>query len=300
MIEELSILLPSYNNRCVELVEELQRQAALIPNLRYEILVADDGSTCLETLEQNRTIDRLPHCRLLLRGENTGRARIRNFLARQSQYRYLLFIDSDRQVAHGDYLLRYLRCDDAAAVYGGTSIHPHAESADPGNLRWLYETAASKRNGAARRKEHPYFELCTCNLLVQRQWMVRCPFDERFSRYGYEDVLLGKKLYEQGATVQHIDNPICFAAFEPNSDFVRKTEDALRTLRDFRTDLQGFSALLRTYERFRQWRLPLWLIRLWHKAFKNRERANLQSNKPSLLILKLYKLGFFDELMQGA
>lgn len=299
MIEEISILLPSYNNCCVGLVEELQRQASLVPGLRYEILVADDGSTSRETVEQNRAIDRLPHCRLLLRGENTGRARIRNFLARQSRYRYLLFIDSDRQVACGDYLLRYLRCGEAAVVYGGTTILPHAENAGPGNLRWLYETAASKRNSAARRNEHPSRELCTCNLLIQRQWMERCPFDERFARYGYEDVLLGKQLAANGVTVQHIDNPIGFCAFEPNHDFVRKTEDALRTLRDFRHDLQGFSALLHTYERFRRLRLPLWLIRLWHKAFKIRERVNLQGSSPSLLLFKLYKLGFFDDLMRG-
>lgn len=298
MIEEISILLPSYNNCCVGLVEELQRQASLVTGLRYEILVADDGSTCPETVEQNRAIDRLPHCRLLLRGENTGRARIRNFLAQQSRYRYLLFIDSDRQVASGDYLLRYLRCGEAAAVYGGTTILPHAEGSGPGNLRWLYETAASKRNGADRRNERPNLELCTCNLLIQRQWMERCPFDERFSRYGYEDVLLGKQLAARGATVQHIDNPIGFCAFEPNRSFVRKTEDALRTLRDFRQDLQGFSALLRTYERFSRLRFPLWLIRLWHREFKTRERANLQGSSPSLLLFKLYKLGFFDDLMR--
>ncbi len=296
MIEELSILLPSYNNRCVELVEALQRQASLVPSLRYEILVADDGSTCQETVEQNRAIDRLPHCRLLLRGENTGRARIRNFLVRQSRYRYLLFIDSDQQVVRDDYLLRYLRCGEAAVVYGGTTILPHAANANRSNLRWLYEKAASKHNQAEQRNKHPYFELSTCNMLVQRQWIERCPLDERFSRYGYEDVLFGKRLCENGAQVLHIDNPIGFNNFEPNADFVRKTDDALRTLCDFRTDLQGFSSLLSMCQRFRRLCLPIWLIRLWHKLFKARERANLQGRSPSLLLFKLYKLGTFDEM----
>ena len=40
--KELSILIPTYNDDCYDLVEQLARQAAAIDELEYEILVADD------------------------------------------------------------------------------------------------------------------------------------------------------------------------------------------------------------------------------------------------------------------
>ena len=47
MIKSLSILLPSYNNECVSFVKRLQEQAENIKDddFKYEIIVADDGST---------------------------------------------------------------------------------------------------------------------------------------------------------------------------------------------------------------------------------------------------------------
>ena len=48
MINSLSILIPTYNNECLELVRDLQAQASILSStndLEYEILVADDGST---------------------------------------------------------------------------------------------------------------------------------------------------------------------------------------------------------------------------------------------------------------
>ena len=57
MINTLSILIPTYNHICTELVESLQAQASSLPNLEYEILVADDGSTDEYTIEENRIIN---------------------------------------------------------------------------------------------------------------------------------------------------------------------------------------------------------------------------------------------------
>lgn len=54
MINSLSILIPTYNNVCFELVKTLQAQAALLSDFEYEILVADDGSTDLSTITGNR------------------------------------------------------------------------------------------------------------------------------------------------------------------------------------------------------------------------------------------------------
>ena len=105
----LSVLIPTYNNVCKTLVEQLQvllERAAIA----YEIIVADDGSTDTATIEANRAIGALPRCRYILRSKNTGRAAIRNFLAQQAQYSFLLFIDSDMSLLSDQLMTRYLQC----------------------------------------------------------------------------------------------------------------------------------------------------------------------------------------------
>lgn len=62
MINSLSILIPTYNNVCLELVKSLQAQAALLSDFEYEILVADDGSTDLSTITGNRKINEIENC----------------------------------------------------------------------------------------------------------------------------------------------------------------------------------------------------------------------------------------------
>lgn len=119
MINTLSILIPTYNNVCLELVKSLQAQASLLysssdslsssSHFEYEILVADDGSTDERTIEGNRIINTLLHCRYIERKENVGRAAIRNFLAREAKYTWLLFIDSNMNIISHQYLANYLK-----------------------------------------------------------------------------------------------------------------------------------------------------------------------------------------------
>ena len=93
----LSILIPTCNDSCIGLVQALQAQAETLGG-SYEIVVADDGSTDEMVLAGNAPIASLPHCRYIRREQNTGRAAIRNFLAKEAQYEHLLFIDSDMTV----------------------------------------------------------------------------------------------------------------------------------------------------------------------------------------------------------
>lgn len=304
---DLSILLPSYNNVCVSLVQVLQRQAdALMGKLdkpfRYEIIVADDGSTDAACIDANRVIGDMLHCRYLRMEQNVGRAQIRNVLISESRGDYVLLIDSDLFLCDDNYLYKYAT-STADVVYGGTRIggegfamvdnEANTENLK-GNLRYIYEKKAESSHRAAFRQLRPNQEISVCNLYARRDIMEAHPFDSRFKAYGYEDVLFGKRLAECGIEVTHIDNPVLINEFEPNSVFVKKTEEAILTLCRFEQDLEGYSNLktkVTTLGRY----IPLSLFRLWHRIMKNKEKRNLTGSKPSLLLFKLYKLGFFLE-----
>lgn len=304
---DLSILLPSYNNVCVSLVQVLQRQADALRGkldkpFRYEIIVADDCSTDAACIDANRVIGDMLHCRYLRMEQNVGRAQIRNVLISESRGDYVLLIDSDLFLCDDNYLYKYAT-STADVVYGGTRIggegfamvdnEANTENLK-GNLRYIYEKKAEPSHRAAFRQLRPNQEISVCNLYARRDIMEAHPFDSRFKAYGYEDVLFGKRLAESGIEVTHIDNPVLINEFESNSVFVKKTEEAILTLCRFEQDLEGYSNLktkVTTLGRY----IPLSLFRLWHRIMKNKEKRNLTGSKPSLLLFKLYKLGFFLE-----
>ena len=294
-IAELSVLIPNYNYVCLPLVRRLQSllESAAIP---YEIIVADDGSTDLQTIEANRPIATLTNCQYLIRPKNVGRAVIRNILAQTAQYAFLLYIDSDLTIINDHFIRRYVDClnESTTVIDGGVSIGGNPEALK-GNLRYLYEKAEEPNHTAICRQASPYQHLHTANLLIRKELILQHPFDERFCHYGYEDVLLGKTLRQHQIPITHIDNPLGFHTFESNSDFIVKTEEGLRTLYQFRRDLRGYSRLL-TFVSGIHISLILSLIRLWHRLFQKAERRNLCGSRPSLLVYKLYRLGYFLSL----
>ena len=304
---DLSILLPSYNNVCVSLVQVLQRQADALRGkldkpFRYEIIVADDCSTDAACIDANRVIGDMLHCRYLRMEQNVGRAQIRNVLISESRGDYVLLIDSDLFLCDDNYLYKYAT-STADVVYGGTRIggkgfamvddEANTENLK-GNLRYIYEKKAEPSHRATFRQLRPNQEISVCNLYARRDIMEAHPFDSRFKAYGYEDVLFGKRLAESGIEVTHIDNPVLINEFESNSVFVKKTEEAILTLCRFEQDLEGYSNLKTKVTSLGRY-IPLSLFRLWHRIMKNKEKRNLTGSKPSLLLFKLYKLGFFLE-----
>lgn len=294
MRSELSVLIPTYNGDCRRQVAELCRQASTIEGLRYEIIVADDGSTDTSQVALCREIAKWPYCRFIERKTNEGRASIRNFLAQQAQYEWLLFMDCDMTVKPG-LLLNYLSCDEEAEVVdGGVSIG----QGEADNLRYLYEKACEASHTAEQRQQQPFQHFHTANFMVKREVMGRFPFDERYRNYGYEDVFFGKQLAKNRVRILHINNPAGFDTFEANEQFVAKTEEGLRTLHTFRQELRGYSRML-TFVSGIHLGCIRWLIRCWHQLFGPMERRNLCSQHPKLSIFTLYKIGYYLTLTKN-
>lgn len=293
MKRNLSILIPMHNGDPRPLARELCRQAQLMGGLEYELLVIDDGSTDQPLVGQCWEISQWPHARFMALEENIGRARIRNLLASLARHEWLLFLDCDMTIDNPAFLQNYLDAE-GDVVYGGYKVG----QADRSCLRFLYEKMHEHEHTAEQRCKRPYQHFHTANFLVRRDIMVAHPFNSQFRTYGYEDVLLGKQLKATGIPIRHIDNPAGFFTFEDNPSFVAKTEEGLRTLHQFRSELRGYSQMITAVEGIHLGAVR-WLIRLWHRLLGPLERRNLCGKRPSLQLFKLYKLGYYLTLTKN-
>lgn len=291
MIHELSILIPTYNDDCLSQVTELQHLAASIKGLRYEIIVSDDASTNQEIVRHNAQINLLEHCRIIRQSSNIGRSANRNFLVKQAQYEWLLFLDCNVKIQTQSFIANYLCNSQSDIVNGGVNIEPNG-TLSRSNLRYKYEEKIAPKHTAQQRQLHPYQSFRTTNFSARREVMLNLPFDEAITRYGYEDVLFGKRLRDAGIKIRHIDNPVAINQFESNEKYVAKLEEAMHTLHALHNELAGFSPLLTTFNRLKKTGL-LPLTRFVFRQLSPRIRQNLTSDKPSIFLLNPYKLGYF-------
>lgn len=296
MKQELSILIPVYNDDATYLVESLVKQAQSISGLRYEIVVFDDGSTKKEIVLANRKLMSLPFCRYVSVQHHICRAAMRNDLFSQGKYEWHLMIDARLKLVYDDFLMRYLHCKiregevicGGVCVDGGDQTHILYRQ----NLRFRYEKTEEVKHSCRMRASNPYQSFRTTNFFYHKSVLLQVPYDERVLNYGYEDVLLGKALMEHCVKVNHIDNPVAYTQFEDNGVYLEKIEEALHTLNDFAAELKDFSPLLQLQNRLKRLHLLSCFIFL-HRVFKHFEYKNLCSHHPYLWIFKLYKLGYY-------
>lgn len=291
MIRELSILIPTRNDICLPQIETLQRMASSIEGLKYEILVSDDASSDEEVIRENEKINALEHSTLLRQQINRGRAANRNFLAQKAQYPWLLFLDCNIKIPNERFLQNYLESDEAAVINGGVFAETD-KSLERSNLRYMYEKKIEPMHIAEQRRQRPYQSFRTTNFLAHREVMLKHPFDETLTGYGYEDVLFGKALCDHGISIHHIDNPVMITHFESNEGYVAKVEEAMHTLHSLSKNLAGYSPLLSTVARLKKWHLTP-LVNLYFNIFLKRIRKKLTGTSPSIKLLNPYKLGYY-------
>lgn len=291
----LSILIPTYNYDCTSLVGDLQQQAQQA-GIDYEIIVADDASPMLIYKEKNREVNELPHCRLIELNKNIGRARIRNLLASEAQYTWLLFMDADAKVISPTYIDDYLRAmTDGIDVLCGGLCHTDTLPSPNVSLRYAYEKRADKQRAACYRSEHPYERFTPFNFAIRRATFRAIQFDEAITEYGHEDTLFGIELQRRAVPLRHIDNALQHMGLEPNEIFIEKTRAALRNLAAMEDTLQGHSPLIKTYHLLQRLRLARLLARCYskHETWMTKRLCTLH---PRLSLLALYKLGYYCQV----
>ena len=299
----LSILIPTYNYDCTRLVFTLFEQAialkdTLVGKFDFEILIADDASPRKEILRVYEKLQEEGKCKFYALKENIGRAKIRNYLASQARFDYILFIDCDALTCTDDFIKQYWEARHKGDVVCG-ALQNLPECPAGGELRYTYEKAAEKQRPAAVRSQNPYAYFTTFNVMFQRSVFSHLLFDERCTEYGYEDALMGLMLEHEGYSIVHIDNPLIHNGIDASAVYLDKIETSLRVLHRLGDPLQSASALVRLKRRLQSAGL-LPVIHFVYKHFSKNMRHNLVSRKPSMLILKLYKLGYYAALASAS
>jgi GT2 family glycosyltransferase len=192
---DLSVIIPTYNNR-----DTLKRSLETVfaqdfPHERYEVVVIDDGSTD-GTREMVAGLDSSVEVKYHWQ-PNGGRAGARNAGSRLACGRVLFYLDSD-VLASPDLLTRHFRYheDDGGpiGVQGRTLIHPDSKTTPFMKTKELVPDFTLRR----RTNLSPY-HVITRNLSIRAAdlWAVG-GFDESFPGYGWEDIELGLRLHEKG------------------------------------------------------------------------------------------------------
>ncbi len=291
----LSILIPTFNYVCVQLVQELALQCKQCSLLEeYEIIVADDCSDT-ETITQNRKINLITNCHYQESDTNLGRSRILNKMTKQMKYEWVLIIDSDAEVCSDTFISTYLSAAKGNDVICGGIKTSAKYSRTDNQLRYRYEENAHSIRSMKYRGSHPYMRFSSFNIMINATVFHSVNFDDSIVQYGYEDTLFGIGLKRCGINITHIDNPLIHTGIDSNLTYLIKTEKALQNLRIIKDKLQEGSILYQTFLRLQRCHL-LPLVRIWHMLFANIERKNLLSHHPSLFVFNIYKLGYFTML----
>ncbi len=294
----LSVLVPVFNWDSSALLEALHAQGLALDS-GFELIVADDCSSNRELKKKvAEKAASLEKCRYFALENNMGRAAIRNFLAEQSAYSKLLFIDCDARVDSETFLSSYLEASECSQVVCGGLKHPAALPARGCELRYRYEKRADRRRGAEFRSRRPYDNFTPFSFLTDRDVFLKIRFDENIAGYGYEDVEFGMSLQRLGISILHIDNALVHLGIDDNGSFLEKTDASLSNLyvnRDFMAD---GSRLLNVYYRLERLHLVP-AVCLLGRMLSSLMNRNLRGSRPCLLLFSFYKLYGLSVLFYG-
>lgn len=293
---DLSICIPVFNTNINPLVREISLQAEKLP-AKVEVVILDDASD--EAFRKlNRTLKELPQVVIEELPENVGRAAIRNRLAEKSAGKLLLFLDDDSMPARPDFLKRYLDTEVEAVCCGGR-LYP---AEDPGRDYRLHYTYGRFRESrpAEKRAVQPYRSFHSNNFLVRREVLLSNLFDENLRQYGHEDTFFAFQLKRNKIALSHIDNPVIHTQLETNKEFLMKTRQGVQNLKQLQQreekDFINFIKLLKTAERVKKSGLEPVINKIYKRNHRKWEQLMLTSEKPSIRIFNLYKLGYLLSL----
>ncbi|WP_187263661.1 glycosyltransferase family 2 protein [Pontibacter beigongshangensis] len=295
MISEVSILIPVFNYDVRPLVKELHRQCQQL-ELTFEILLFDDGSA-ENVKSQNRTLSNIPSVRYRELPENIGRSAIRNLLATEARYAYLLMLDNDCLPSDQHFMEAYVAAAEGQDIVVGGISYAATAPPPPFSLHYTYGKRAAKP--ASIRQDNPYGDVYLSNAIVKRDLFLELRLCESLKSYGHEDTIFALRLKQQQIRVRHIENTALHLGLEPTPVFLDKTEQAVENLvRLYRRGEQVEQLrLVQAYKKLQALHLDKAFSRLFPR-FRRLFKLNFESSTPSLFLFDLYRLQLFCSKMQ--
>ncbi|MFT2008771.1 glycosyltransferase family 2 protein [Pontibacter sp. 13R65] len=295
MISEVSILIPVFNYDVRPLVEELLRQCLQL-DLTFEILLIDDGSE-EEIKFLNRALCKFESVDYRELPENIGRSAIRNMLATQAQYRYLLMLDNDCMPAGKDFIASYLAAAAKSDVVVGGISYTEKAPAKTYRLHWKYGQRAAKPSYI--RQSEPYQDIYLSNAFMKRDLFLQYRLCEKLKHYGHEDTMFAIELKRNKVKVKHTENPALHLGLETTQVFLTKTEQAIANL--VKLYNRGVEVeqlkIVKAYKALQYYNLDRMFISVARKCNKL-FLLNFTSKQPNLLLFDLYRLQLFCSKMQ--
>ncbi|RUA07419.1 MAG: glycosyltransferase family 2 protein [Flavobacteriia bacterium] len=294
----LSILIPTYNYSVLPLVRSLYIQLKKEGKL-FEI-ICFDNSPKSDNNSDNIEINLIENCTYELLNGNGGRSRTRNLLAQKAKYDWLLFLDADVLPVTNDFISNYydfINRDGSKVAFGGLKYQkkPSKEKL----LRWVYGKYREEIPLNERKKD-PQQHFTSANFIIKKSLFERFRFDESLINYGYEDTLLALELTKKNIQISQIDNPVYHLGIDKSDLFLKKTKESVKNLymlnKQDKIEIKD-SQLLKTFGKIQKFKMNA-VFRIIFKNFSRHMEKNLLSEKPSLFIFDLYKLGYLCSLYE--
>ena len=283
----LSILIPIYNFKVVDVVMELKTQAEKL-NIPFEILCFDDASSTHK--EANSKLKNEAHVRYQELKVNIGRTKIRNLLVEEAKHNNLLFLDCDITIKKLDFLAAYAPYFNSGHIVCGGVAYQEEEPTKAQQLRWRYGRKREEKN-ASIRNQSPYQSFTAFNLLAPKNIFQQIAFNEQIKGYGHEDTLFGIELKKDGITVAHIDNPIIHLGLDENQTFIQKTEIGLQNL-SILIQENKINKDVKLYRYYLLCKPSLFLTEFVFTGLRKWCKNRLTKGSNSLLLFDLFKLSY--------
>lgn len=286
----LSILIPVYNFRISNLVNDLHQQCET-NGIVYEIICFDDGSTPVFK-QKNQSIQQLKNVYYKELSKNLGRSKIRNALGKAAQFPYLLFMDCDSKVVRIDYIQTYLnQLEPSTLLYGGRIYNINPPKKYEYHLHYFYGKIREEIP-TEERKIMPYYSFMTNNFLIPKELFINIQFSENIEGYGHEDTLFGIELKKRKVKILHLNNPLEHLGLESMKVFLQKQKIAIKNLYLLnKKEPLLETKLLATYVGCKKWKINAIVLTVLTllKPFIDKQLAK---KKPNLFFLDLYKLQY--------
>ncbi len=289
----ISILIPTYNYNVVPLVKALDGQIHL-SHVDYEIRVYDDGSS--NPPAENETLQTFKNTFYVKLDKNIGRTSIRNLMAQEAKYDWLLFLDADVLPETIEFLEHYVNAiknNDCDVISGGI-IYDEVKPDQKKILRWHYGKEREAKSVELRKKE-PYF-IFSSNLVIKKQIFLEA--NTVLENYYGLDNAFSNQLKKMKAKMLHIDNPVIHFGLEENDEFIKKALKAVETtviLEDKGIMDPNMRPLQKSYRKLKRLYLQN-IFSLIISGFKKKMEHNFRSEKPNLFWFDLYRLDYYIQL----